>query len=1110
MSSESPTVKVQVLERGAARARSVRTGGCLALAAFGPFLVASLFAQSYRGTIRGVVQDPSGAVVPGASVVAKNVATGQSRSAKTDANGAYVIPELAAARYDVIVEAKGFSREARSAQVDVGADTTTDFTLKVGATAETVTVTAAPTLVDSSRDVLDQVVESRLVAQLPLNGRDFGKLVALTPGVTVEGSGVAGTEKGFGQFNINGNRDRSNNYTVDGTDNNDPFFNNSALNQVGITGAPASLLPIDAIQEFNLEAQFGAEYGRNTGSVVNVLTRSGTNQFHGSVFEYLRNSALDARNFFNPAPNPKTAFRNNQFGGSLGGPIIHDRTFFFTAYEGQWERVGSDFNLLVPSPQAIAQAKRVALSTPGSGITAINPALDKVLSFFPAPASVDPNTLVGTTPFAVRDKNDLDSFLAKVDHQFSASESLSGRYAFSRSSQVYPLGSVGGFGSGSRLEQFAQVSPTRVQVVSLSLLSTPRATRVNEVRFGYSRYRTSFTSADANFDPSSIGLNTGTGEKGLPEFDFAGVFDNLGATIFGIPRGRVSQTYQILDNYTWLRGQHAIKLGGEYRRATIASFNENFGRGLISTSSSNPNPNIADPGATVDVLANLYLGGYVSGGSPTNVFFQANAGDTHRDTFNNELSFFIQDDYKLRPNLTLNLGVRWEYFGVLGEKNNLLSNLTDAGKLALVGTNGLGRVYQKDLNNFGPRAGFAWKILNKTVVRGAYGVYYDYVPQNLLIANFTTSAGLTANPIGPKAILPLDTTNSTAVLDGSLAGAIFGTPAAAGSTPSIFVTDKNFATPYAQNWNLNIQQQLGGAASVEVGYVGSKGTKLTRLYDRNQDLTNPDYSAMDVLSTGASSTYHGLQVIARIQSWHGIAGFTSYVFSKSLDDASDGIDFNFASAAFPQNSDNIRAEHGPSTFDTRHRFTAALNYQFPVSNRLPRRLAQGWQMNWISTAQSGRPIPILTSNDTSGTFNFHQRPNRVPGVPVILPNWTPDTGYLNPLAFQQPANGTFGNLGRNGIFGPKFVNADFSISKDTRITERLAAQLRVEFFNVFNHPNFALPNGTLTPGVNSDGSVNTSAGSAGLVTQTPDVAQGNPGLGGGGPRVLQFAVRLTF
>lgn len=1055
----------------------------------------SLAAQTYRGTVRGVVLDPSGAVVPGASVVAKNAETGLSRSAVTNQEGSYVIPELPAGQYDLTVEAKGFAPATQRVVINVGVDTTVNPALAtLQSSPQSVTVTAAQVLVEPTRDVLDTVVGRRLVQELPLNGRDFGKLVALSPGVTVEGSGVAGTEKGFGQFDINGNRDRSNNYTVDGTDNNDPFFNNSALNQVGITGAPASLLPIDAIQEFNLQAQFGAEYGRNTGSVVNVLTKSGTNQFHGSAFEYLRNSAADARNFFNPAPNPKTPFQNNQFGGSLGGPIIHNRTFFFTAYEGQRERVGSDFVLLVPSPQAIAKAQALALQQ--GTISSINPALNNVLNFFPAPASVDPNTLVGSTPFAVRDKNDLNSFLVKIDQQFSSSEALSGRYVYSSSDQIYPLGSVGGFGSGSRLQQFAQDSPTRVQVLSLSFLSTPRPSFVNEIRFGYSRYRTAFDSLDANFDPASIGLNTGTGEKGLPEFDFAGVFDNLGATVFGIPRGRVSQTYQILDNVTWVRGPHTFKFGGEYRRANINSFNQNFGRGLISINFSNPNPANPDLGPAADVLANLYLG---------NAFFQANAGDTRRITSNNGLSFFIQDDYKARPNLTLNFGVRWEYFGPLGEQNNLLSNLTPAGTLAMVGTNGLGRVYQKDLNNFGPRFGFAWNTWGHTVVRGAYGVYYDYVPQNILIANFTTSAGLTANPIGPKAILPLDTTNSTAVLNGSTSGTIFGAPLTGGQ-PSIFVTDQNFATPYVQNWNLNVQQQLGQAASVEIGYVGGKGTKLTRLYDRNQDLTNPNYSAMDVLSTGAGSTYNALQAIARIQSWHGVSGFAGYTYSKSLDDASDGIDFNFASAAFPQNSDDIRAEHGPSTFDTRHRFTAALNYQVPVWNSLPRRLAEGWQLNTIITLQSGRPIPILTSN---GGINGHQRPNLILGVPIILPHWTPDTGYLNPLAFQQPA-GDFGTLGRDAIYGPNFLNADFSVTKNMKLTERLTLQARVEFFSIFNHPNFALPNGTLTPGINSDGSVNTSAGPAGLITQTPDVAQGNPGLGGGGPRVLQFALRLTF
>ncbi|HEV2176295.1 MAG TPA: carboxypeptidase regulatory-like domain-containing protein [Terriglobia bacterium] len=1044
-----------------------------------------LAAQSYRGTIRGVVEDASGGVVPGASVAAKNVATGESRSALTGTDGAYVIPELPAGRYQLTVDAKGFSSEVREAQVDVGADTTADFTLHVGPAGETVTVTAAPPLVETSRDVLGQVVENRLVNQLPLNGRDFGKLVALTPGVTVEGSGVAGTEKGFGQFNINGNRDRSNNYTVDGTDNNDPFFNNSALNQVGITGAPASLLPIDAIQEFNLQSQFGAEYGRNSGSVVNIITKSGGNELHGSAFEFVRNDRFDARNFF---AAKKSEFRNNQFGGSLGGPIIRDRTFFFAAYEGQRERVGSDFDLLVPSAQAIATAQAAALST--GTISSINPALNKLLAFFPAPASVDPNTLIGSAPTAVGDKNDLDTFLAKIDHQFSPGESFSGRYVYSSSDQTYPLGSVGGFGSGSRLAPFAQESPTRVQVLSLSLLSTAGPAFVNEIRLGYSRYRTSFRSVDDQFNPASIGLNTGTGELGLPEFDFAGVFDNLGATIFGIPRGRTSQTGQLLDNVTLLRGRHTIKFGGELRRAEIASFNENFGRGLVSINSGNPTSG-PDLGPAADVLANLYLG---------NVFTQANTGDTHRQTSANGVSFFAQDDFKARPNLTLNLGLRWEYFGPLQEAENRISNLTSAGTLSVVGTNGLNGAYGRDLNNFAPRLGFAWNAHGSTVVRGAYGIYFDYVPQNLLIANFTNSAGLTTNPIGIDAVLPLDTTNSTASLNGTSAAPIFGAPVTTGPF-SIFVTDRNFETPYAQNWNLNIEQQLGQAASLEVGYVGSKGTKLTRLYDRNQDGQNPNYAAVDVLSTGASSTYNGLQVISRIRAWHGLAGFTAYTFSKSLDDASDGIDFNFATAAFPQNSDNIRAEHGPSTFDTRHRFTAAMNYQVPSLVHSHPRVGDGWQLNTIVTAQSGRPIPILTS---SGGINGHQRPDLVAGVPVVLPNWTPSTGYLNPAAFRLPA-GNFGDLGRDAVFGPKFVNVDFSLDKTTALTERVGLQFRWEIFNIFNHANFALPNGTLS--FNADGTV---AGPAGLITQTPDVAQGNPGLGGGGPRVMQLALRLVF
>ncbi len=1069
-----------------------------------------LSAQSFRGSIRGKVVDPSGGMIAGAKITAKNSATGQVREAATGNDGAYVLAELAAGGYVVVAESAGFSPVAQNVIVNVGSDTTADFDLtKVEKRVEQLTVAATAPLVDDTRDVLGEVVDQKLVTDLPLNGRDFGKLVALVPGATVEPSGVAAIQSGFGQFSINGSRDRSNNYTLDGTDNNDPFFNNSAFNQAGIGGAPASLLPIDAIQEFNLQSQFAAEYGRNSGSVVNIITRSGTNQFHGSAFEFLRNDAMDARNFFNREPAPKSAFQNNQFGASVGGPIIKDKTFFFGAYEGQRERVTSDFALLVPTQAQITEAQQLVAE---NGL-APSQALTNMLGLFPASSNGS-----GTVAGSVQDKNDLDTFIVKVDQQLGRSESITGRYAFARSQQVFPLGGLG-FGAGSRLPQFAQSSPTRVQLVSASLLSTLSSSKINEVRFGYSRYRTSFSSLDANYDPATLGpdFNLNTGKLGLPEIDFGGVFENLGASGFSIPRGRTSQSFQILDNFTWLRGRHTIKFGGEYRRASIDSFNDNLERGIFSFSPEDPtgftacgvaipNPGCSDPGALT--LAGFYLG---------DTFPLADAGNTHRNTFNNGFSFFAQDDFRLRPTFTLNLGLRWEYFGPIGEQHNLLSNLGKDGNLAMVGTNGLNGAYSRDLNNFGPRLGFAWNVFPKTVLRGAYGIYYDYIPQDLMIANFTNSAGLATNPIGPDPVLPLNYDQTA--FNGTNPGGPILTPQSPPFPPlgaDIFVTPRNLVTPYAQNWNFNIEQELSKGVGLQLGYVGSKGTKLVRLRDANQADVNgnrtnfPQYGAVDQFATISSSTYNALQATLRTRNWHGLSGFTGYTWSKSLDDASDGIDFNFSTVAFPQDSNNLRAEHGPSNFDTRQRFTAAFSYDLPRFSG-PKRLMEGWQLNTIISAQSGRPVPIVSANDTSGASfdqfpspsNFHQRPNVVPGVNPINSNWAsaPDSiGYLNGNAFVDPPLGTFGNLGRNSIYGPHFWNADFAVTKNTQLYERLNLQLRAEFFNIFNHPNFALPNFFVVPGASQQG----------LITQTPDQAQTNPGLGGGGPRVIQLGAKLTF
>ena len=1081
-----------------------------------------LAAQSFRGAIRGEVTDPSGAVVSDAKITVKGLANGIARSVTSGPDGVYIITELPASQYEISVEVPGFVKTLQVALVEIGRDTTVNFKLALRG-ADVVTVNAAPPLVEQTRDVLGEVVDQKLVTQLPLNGRDFGKLVALVPGATVEPSGVAAIQSGFGQFSINGNRDRSNNYTVDGTDNNDPFFNNSAFNQAGIGGAPASLLPIDAIQEFNLQANFPPEYGRNSGSVINILTKSGSNNLHGSTFEFLRNSAMDARNYFNRTPAIKSPFRNNNFGASLGGPIIKNKTFFFGAFEGQRERVGSDFTFFVPGnnpalqesggavPNQIAAAQTLV---EGNEATP-SPALTNILTrMFPAATGFNGST--GTLAGSVQDKNDGDSLIAKIDHQITSTESLTGRYAFARSQQVFPLGGLG-FGAGSRLPQFAQSSPTRVQLVSVSLLSTLSASKINEVRFGYSRYRTSFSSLD-NLDPSSFGtsavpFNMGTEKLGLPEIDFGGTLDNLGSSAYSIPRGRTSQSFQILDNFTWLEGRHTLKFGGEYRRAMISSYNDNLERGLFSfyddpsgllVCSDGGPAECTDPVAVT--LANFYLG---------NTFPNIDAGNTKRDTFNNGLAFFAQDDFRVAPSFTLNFGMRWEYFGPLGEAHNLLSNLGQDGNLAMVGSDGLHGAYSRDLNNFGPRIGFAWNALPKTVLRGAYGIYYDYIPQDLMVANFTNSAGIVTNPIGPQAVLSLANNYDYTAWSGinpqnSVVSAI--APPYPPSGADIFFTPRNLVTPYSQNWNLNVERELSSSLALQLGYIGSKGTKLVRLRDANQPFPdgnrpNQNYGYMDEFATISASNYHALQATLRTRNWHGLSGFAGYTFSKSLDDASDGIDFNFATVAMPQDSNNLAAEHGPSNFDNRHRFTAAFTYSIPRFGSSSR-LTDGWQLNTIVTAQSGRPVPVVNSNDTSGfsyptPSNYHQRPNLVPGVPIINSNWesAPDViGYLNGNAFSNPPDGTFGTLGRNAIYGPHFWSMDFAVSKSTDLTDRVKLQLRAEMFNIFNHPNFALPNFFVSPGSPNQG----------LITQTPDQAQTNPGLGGGGPRVIQLGAKFLF
>jgi hypothetical protein len=514
-----------------------------------------------------------------------------------------------------------------------------------------------------------------------------------------------------------------------------------------------------------------------------------------------------------------------------------------------------------------------------------------------------------------------------------------------------------------------------VQVVSASLLSSLSTTRINEIRFGYSRYRTSFSSLDTNFDPASLGLDFGNGKLGLPEFDFSVPIENLGATGFSIPRGRTSQSYQILDNFTWLHGRHTFKFGGEYRRAAIENFNDNEERGIFSFG---PDKRAGPASLTPTILSALTRSRF----GPTSMgdaFMLALTGDTTAPL--TTTAWPSRRTTSSRTNLTVNLGVRWEYFGPLSGRTTCFQSRFGR-TLAMVGTDGLQDI-RSGPQQLCPRGPPGRRVRTPWCV-APYGVYNDYV-QHLMWRTSRLRQAAT-NPIG-KPVLPLSFDQTAFTTAGG------GPILSPGGAPfNIFVTPRKFPTPYVQNWNFNVTQELSHEAAFEIGYVGSKGTRLVRLYDQNQadanfNFPNPNFLNVDTLAPIASSTYHALQTTLRLQSWGGFSGFTSYTWAKSLDDASDGIDFT-AGAAFPQDSTNLRAEHGPSTFDTRQRFTAAINYSVPALRALPPRLGGGWGLNWIVTAQSGRPIPIVTANDTTNRFYFNQRPNVIAGVSPVS-NWNP-------------------------------------------------------------------------------------------------------------------------
>lgn len=1074
-------------------------------------LAIPLAAQTFRGNILGTVTDPNGAVIPEVTVTAKNVGTGIERSTETDSSGNYTLAELQTGTYVVTAQKAGFSNyQIDSVIVEVTSEKRVDIQLSV-AGSDAVVLVAPAAQVETTTNTLGGTISTKAVAELPVNGRDFTKFLVMVPGTTGDPSGATDSPGSFGLFSANGNRGRANNYLLDGTDMNDGYRNLPAINEAGVFGTPATILPIEAISEVAVLSNFEAEYGRNSGAVVNIVTKSGTNQFHGSVFEFFRNNALDARNFFNPKPDPQTAFRNNQFGGSLGGPIIRNRTFFYFAYEGQRERVGLNSTARVPDPGEVA-----ALGGP------TNPVIARLLARNPWPAPNRPLPLfddTGTPNLFVttRALNDVDSMIGKIDHSFNEKNQLTARYFFGNSNQSFPLAIL----AGNVLPGYNTVTPTRVNLFSISYLRLLSSTKVNEMRFGYNRFDEGFFPEDQAFDPNSIGLNTGVASSqdfGSPFIrirnDPVGSIASIGATL-SVPRARVDTNWQAIDNFSWKLDRHDLKFGYEFRRTFVNAFFDAGYRGRLD----------------FDSLAD-FLSGTLSGG-------RSARGDSRRGTFQNSHAGFIQDTFRWRPSVTLNFGLRYDYMGVIAEERNRFSNFDPARGLVQVGTNGLDKLYDSDLNNFSPRIGFAWDLTgkSKTVVRAGWGLFYDAFSQDFFVGQLpfnTFNPGPAYNPVGPSAVL--FSFSTTPVIQDRV-------PIFTDFLDSdVFAVDPNLRTPYIQNFNLNLQHELFRNAVLQVGYVGSNGTKLFRYRDINQPV-NPGVSTarpfdngpfapsggtffyVNQLETTARSNYNALQTSFTLRNRRGWTTSANYTWSHSIDNASDGQDY-VANATQPENSHRADLERGNSNFDNRHRFVWSFGYEIPNFAKSYPRIGDGWQLNGILTLKSGSPFHVNLFDDYNGTGEFFPRPDLV-GDPYA--GTSGHERFLNLAAFKVPCTldptgdgsaasclpGTqhFGSLGRNSLIGPAYRNFDFSIFKTTPITEQVKVELRAEIFNIFNHPNFSSP---LLPGFSADASFNGIDSVTGLgqgflpITVTPDVGIGNPFLGGGGPRNIQFAVRLLF
>ncbi len=1023
-------------------------------------------AQSASGSIQGTVKDVSGAVLAGSQVVVKNVATRATWERTADAAGYYQVPLLSPGEYEVHFSLGGFrSVTRRGVRLTVGQDAVVDAGLELGQRSEEVVVEADASRVNLTSGAVSGLVSEQAIRDLPLNGRSFQQLALLQPGVQAAlsaGNDVVGGRTP--KISINGARPEHNNFLLDGTDINN-VYNKTPGSSAGV------LLGVDAVLEFQvLTNAYSAEFGRSAGGVINAVTRSGGNDFHGSAFEFHRNSALDARNFFDPPSQPKPDFKRHQFGAVLGGPLVKDRTFFFAAYEGLIERLGVTGVTAVPDDDA----RRGIL--PGGRVITLHPAIPAYLNLlFPRANGRSLGGGAAEYLFSGTQPTDEHYFQVRLDHQMSKDDRVFLRATHDR-------GQVERIPTNKQPISLTDEA-TRNTYVTLEQQHTFSPRLINQLRLGLNR-SVSLADNQRTVDiPASMAWIPG---ESFGYLTIQGLVSEL-AGDFRLPRNDHLNNWQLSDTLLLTRGRHSMRLGVQAQYLRYDQNTTSQKGGIVTFNN---------------------LEAFLTG-RPANVDL-AVPGKIDPDRRYRQWLFagFVQDDVRLSPRLSANLGLRYEFITVPTEADGKISNLRNISDTELT----VGGAWHNNpsLKNLAPRIGLAWDPFGsgKTSVRGGFGLFYDqilpkyYFFSGSLNPPFTTRTSI-ANPPFPNVVANF---NSNAFIRAQLQTVNF-----------------ELKTPYIMQFNVNAQRALPGDFDVVVGYVGSRGTNLIRLGDANLapetmvngvktyqpalGRRNPNFTGVWQRVTDAHSFYNSLQVALNKKYARGWRAQVSYTFSRSVDESSgiNSQDFSNVVQYGLDWYDPLR-DRGLSAFHVTHNLTLNWTLDLPFaksSTGLAAALLKGWQLNNITTIRGGHPFTVEMGFNRSGNLNTtgfsrHERPDVKEGCsnnPVL---GGPDR-YWDVNCFQLPPVNTRGNLGRNTLIGPGLVAIDASLVKSFDLGKSRALQVRIECFNLPNHPNFAVPSGrTAFTGVSADGSPIV-APTWGRITSTVTTS-----------RQIQLGAKLTF